>query len=210
MIAGSLLSDTHGEEHELGAVGGRRLDGRTRVRDVASLVRSHGDLAHGHLELVHGMEVWNPQQGQIKPRSNSKVKTEGIRSRASPWREAGSGARGREGSAPPPGGRRRRGRRPWRRCGGVGGERRRGELGWRSTSGSGAGRGARRQWMWLRQRLSSHAGCGGGGVAVERDAEEACAATATGRGCCWACGWARYVSETCLQAFGDAGLRSAY
>jgi hypothetical protein len=36
--------------------------------------------------------------------------------------------------------------------------------------------------MWLRQRLSSHAGCGGGGVAVERDAEEACAVTATGRG----------------------------
>jgi hypothetical protein len=38
MTAESSL-ETYGEEHELGAVGGGFLDSRTRVRDVASLIR---------------------------------------------------------------------------------------------------------------------------------------------------------------------------
>ena len=58
------LSGTYREEHELGAFGGRRLDGRTRVRDVASLVRRHGELAQRHLEL-HTQKI--NCGGQIKP-----------------------------------------------------------------------------------------------------------------------------------------------
>lgn len=97
-----------------------------------------------------------------KPRTATEAKPEGIRTgRASPWRAAGSGARGREGSAPPPDGR-SWGRRPWRRRGGVGGGRgRRRARGPRRALDP--GRGARRLWMWLRLRLSSH---GGGAVAA--------------------------------------------
>jgi hypothetical protein len=46
-----FLSETHWEKDELGALGGRLLDGRARVRDVAILVRRHRELAQRHLEL---------------------------------------------------------------------------------------------------------------------------------------------------------------
>jgi hypothetical protein len=42
---------TYGEEDELGAVGGGFLDGRTCMRDAASLIRRDGELAQRHLEL---------------------------------------------------------------------------------------------------------------------------------------------------------------
>ena len=58
------MSGTYREEHELGAFGGRRLDGRTRVRDVAGLVRRHRELAQRHLEL-HTQKI--NCGGQIKP-----------------------------------------------------------------------------------------------------------------------------------------------
>jgi hypothetical protein len=71
------LSGTYREEHELGAFGGRGLDGRTRVRDVASLVRRHRELAQRHLELhsqkrTHGEVRSHPDLAQkSKPKEES-------------------------------------------------------------------------------------------------------------------------------------------
>jgi hypothetical protein len=50
-MAEEISLQTYGEEDELGAVGGGFLDGRTRMRDVASLIRRDRELAQRHLEL---------------------------------------------------------------------------------------------------------------------------------------------------------------
>lgn len=91
MVTKGLLSETHGEEHELGAVGGRLLDGRARVRNVTILVRRRRELAQRYLEL-RSQKKTRHEVRQIKPRAASEFR---IQSRGNPGVTLDSGGVGR-------------------------------------------------------------------------------------------------------------------